>query len=183
MTESEKIIFEEKQYLGTNRNSLFRRLLMALLCFVAYYWSENPKPVDVSGIRIGSYPVEEIPNSGELFFLMGLFILLFSGALVFLVHIKTTITESSITLDGLWTSRKVKIALSNIIQVKKINFNKNILSRPTYNLHNDGVISFFSSGQEAIELIDKEGLKYHIGTQRANELLQVIETSIGNEKN
>ena len=37
----EEIKFLEKQYLGLNKMSFFRRMALAIFCFVAYYWSEN----------------------------------------------------------------------------------------------------------------------------------------------
>lgn len=171
---SEQVLFEEKQYLGSNRYSIVRRLVLALFCFVAYYWSENPKPVEVSGITIGAYPVEDIPNSGQLFFVMGLVILLLSCLLVFVLHIHTKVTPGTLVLDGLWTSRKVKIDLRNIVNVSTLKYSKYFFKRPVYNLHFKGVIRFFTYGNEAVELTDKDGLVYRIGSQRARELEAVI---------
>src|SRR6267378_2271565 len=112
---NDSILFEEKQYMGFNKQSILWRTVLALFCFLAYYWSENPKPVDVSGIHIGSYPVQNIENSGQLFFLMGVIILIFSIGLVFIVHIRTIITPENITLAGLWCSRKVRVLLSVVV--------------------------------------------------------------------
>jgi len=175
---SEKILFQEKQYLGINKSSLVPRLALCIFCFVAYYWSENPKPVDVSGIVIGAYPAENIPASGTLFFLMGMAILVISVALVFVLHIHTKITETSIILDGLWTSRKVKIDLKSIVSVKKIFYGKYNLKLPAYNLHSKGKIRFYTGGYEAVELTDKDGLRYRIGSQKADELLSVMENCL-----
>ena len=52
-----EIKFKEKQYLGLNKMSLSRRIALALFCFVAYYWKENHE------------------KSGELFFFLGIAIL------------------------------------------------------------------------------------------------------------
>lgn len=175
-------LFEEKQYLGSNKQSLFRRLLLAIFCFVAYYWSEHPKPVDVSGIHIGSYPIDDIPNSGELFFIMGMVILVLSTVLVFVLHIKTTVTSENVVLDGLWTSRKVKIVLDKIVSAKKMDYSKYSFNRPAYNLHHRGKIKFYTSGKYAIELTDKDGLRYRIGTQRPDELLNVITPYISQQQ-
>src|SRR6267378_3595355 len=117
---SEPAQFEERQFLGFNRNGLVSRILIALFCFVAYYWSVNPKPVDVSGIHIGAYPVDHIPNSGALFFMLGLIILIISGILVFMPHMHTRIFENSMIIDGLWNSRKVKIDLNIITEVNRV---------------------------------------------------------------
>jgi hypothetical protein len=174
----EKSLFIEKQYLGYNKYSFLRRGVLALFCFVAYYWSENPKPVDVSGLRIGSYPVQDIPNSGALFFLLGMVILILSIGLFFVLHIKTIVSENSITLDGIWTSRKVKIDIDSLVEVKKIAYSPYYFNVPEYNLHRKGRIKFYTFGTEALELTDKEGLKYIIGTQKAGELLALIEKRI-----
>lgn len=171
---ADQFLFEEKQYMGYNKYSILRRTVLALFCFVAYYWSENPKPVDVSVIHIGAYPVESIDHSGQLFFLMGIAILLISALLIFVLHIRTEVTESSIILDGLWTARKVKINIDSIVSVEKVRYGTYFLSRPVYNLHQNGTIRFYTSGNEAVELTDKEGLKYIIGSQKSQELVDVI---------
>jgi hypothetical protein len=175
---SEETLFEEKQYLGSNRYSILRRIVLALFCFIAYYWSENPKPVEVSGITIGAYPADDIPNSGELFFLMGIIILVLSSLMVFVLHIHTIVTPASVIIDGLWTSRKVKIDLSTIRSVKVIRYSKYFFKRPVYNLHFKGKIRFFTSGNEAVELIDQDGIVYRIGSQRARELEAVIKAQL-----
>ncbi|MEW6468872.1 MAG: hypothetical protein AB1458_08110 [Bacteroidota bacterium] len=174
----EKILFEEKQYLGFNRFSIIRRAILAFFCFGAYYWSQNPKPVNISGIRIGSYPAEDIPNSGELFFILGIIILLLSGLLVFVLHLHTTVTETHIVLVGLWTKRMVKIDLRNITDAKVVRYKSAALKQPVYNLHYKGTIRFFTSGNEAVEIRDKTGLTYRIGTQRASELCNQIRLKI-----
>lgn len=174
----EKNLFIEKQYLGYNKYSFLRRGVLALFCFIAYYWSENPKPVDVSGLRIGSYPVQDIPNSGALFFLLGMIILILSIGLFFVLHIKTIVTEKSITLDGIWSSRKVKIDFDSLVDAKKIAYSSYYFNVPEYNLHRKGKIKFYTFGTEALELTDKEGLKYILGTQKAGELLALIQKRI-----
>ncbi len=170
----ENVLFQEKQYLGSNKQSIFRRLVLVIFCFAAYYWSENPKPVDVSGIHIGSYPIDDIPNSGELFFIMGMVILVSSTVMIFILHIKTTVVGDSVVLDGLWTSRKVKIILDTIVKAEKVDYSKYSFNRPAYNLHHRGKIKFYTSGKHAVELTDKDGLRYRIGTQRPDELLNAI---------
>lgn len=170
----ENLLFEEKQYLGVNKYSVLSRIVLALFCFLAYYWSENPNPVEVSGIYIGSYPVEDIPNSGQLFFIMGIVILLISALLIFVLHIHTVVTKTSVIVDGLWTSRKVKIDLKSIVSAEQVVYNKYFLNRPVYNLHHKGIINFYTAGNEAVELTDNEGLKYRIGSQKAEALLAAI---------
>ena len=179
MTE-EGLIFEEKQYLGHNKFSIIIRMGLALFCFIGYYWSENPKPVDVSGIHIAPYPVSSIPQSGQLFFIVGMLILLISALLVLVLHIQTRVYDSYILLDGFWNARRVKINIKNIHTVKKMRYKKNSFRRPVYNLHTRGIIKFFTSGNEFVELRDKDGLIYRIGSQRAAELAKTIAKLLDN---
>ena len=151
-----EIKFVEKQYLGLNKMSLSRRITLALFCFVAYYWQENHE------------------KSGELFFFLGIAILVISVLLVFILHFETKVQNKSIILDGLWTSRKVKIDLNSIHSVKKVMYSQYILNRSVYNLHLKGTIRFYTRGPNAVELIDKDGLIYLIGSQNSAELARVI---------
>ena len=151
-----EIKFVEKQYLGLNKMSLSSRITLALFCFVAYYWKENHE------------------KSGELFFFLGIVILVISVLLVFILHFETKVQNKSIILDGLWTSRKVKIDLNSIQSVKKVMYSQYILNRAVYNLHLKGTIRFYTRGPNAVELIDKDGLIYLIGSQNSAELARVI---------
>jgi hypothetical protein len=166
------IIFEEKQYIGYNKWSILWRTVLALFCFILYYWSENPKSVDVTVINIPSSPVDQ--DSGQLFFLMGLILMVLSLILMFVLHIHTKIVGKNLILDGLWTSRKVKIDLNNIVEVKQVKYSNYMLNRPVYNLHFKNKIRFFTQGNDAIEITDKEGLKYRIGSQKAAELCKIV---------
>lgn len=166
------LLFEEKQYIGYNKWAIIWRTVLALFCFVLYYWSENPKPVDVAVIEIPSSPVGE--DSGQLFFLMGIILMLLSLILIFVLHLHTKVTGSSLILDGLWTSRKVKIGLGSIVEIKKVKYSKYLLNRPVYNLHFKNKIRFFTQGNDALELTDKDGLKYRIGSQKADELYNIL---------
>ena len=156
----EEFKFFEKQYLGLNRMSLSRRIAFALFCFSAYYWRENHE------------------KSGELFFFLGLAILVISVLLLFILHFETKVQNKSIILDGLWTSRKVKIDLRSIRSVKKVKYSKYILNRSVYNLHLKGTIRFYTRGSDAVELIDRDGLIYLIGSQKSEELYSVIEKEL-----
>ncbi len=168
----EKLLFEEKQYIGYNKWSILWRTVLSLFCFILYYWSENPQPVDGKLIDIPSSPVGE--NSGQLFFLMGLIIMCLSLILIFVLHLHTKVIGNNLILDGLWTSRKVKIDLLNIIEVKKVKYSNYFLNRPVYNLHLKNKIKFFTRGNDAVEIKDKDGLKYRIGSQKATELCDII---------
>jgi hypothetical protein len=174
------ILYEEKQYLGHNRISAIIRTVLALLCFVGYYWSENPKPVDVSGIHIGSYPVEEIPASGHIFFVLGILIMLLSIILMYVLHIQTVVYQNYMMISGFWGARKIKIDFGNIHTIKKLRYKKNSFRRPVYNLFIKEIVKFYTSGDHFIELKDKVGFTYRIGTQRPNELFKIINHQINN---
>lgn len=161
---SEEIKFEEKQYLGYNKYSLMRRIVLAIFCFLVYFFSDR------------------IPNIKDqtlnMMFALGIAILIISILLVFVLHIHTLIINGSLIVDGLWTARKVKIDLHSIKSVEKITYSKYLLNRPVYNLHRKGSIKFFTRGNEAVELKDKDGLIYVIGSQKADELTQKIKEEI-----
>jgi len=158
-----KIEFLEKQYFGLNKMSLTRRMSLALFCFTAYYWRENHE------------------KSGELYFFLGIAIMLISIILFFILHFKTQVINGSIILDGLWTSRKIKIDTSSIVAVKIVKYSKYILNRAVYNLHLKGTIRFYTRGLDAVELTDKDGLVYLIGSQKASELARVIQNKLSQE--
>ena len=158
----EEIKFLEKQYLGLNKMSFIRRIALAIFCFVAYYWSENHD------------------KSGELFFSLGIAILVISALLVFVLHFETKIMNGSIILDGLWTSRKVKIDINSIKSCQKVSYSRFFLNRSVYNLHYKKSIRFFTRGTDAVELTDQDGLIYLIGSQKAEELDRVINEKLNN---
>jgi hypothetical protein len=176
----DEILFEEKQYIGYNKWSILWRTVLAMFCFILYYWSENPKAINVVVVDIPSSPVDE--NSGQLFFLMGIILMTLSLLLIFVLHIHTKIIGNSLILDGLWTSRKVKIDLNSIVEVKKVKYSKYVLNRPVYNLHFKNKIRFFTQGNEAIELMDKDGLKYRIGSLKSDELFKILVDLISKDK-
>lgn len=152
--------FLEKQYLGLNKMALTRRLALAVFCFIAYYWRENQD------------------QAGELYFVVGVAIIVFSMLFFFVLHFETKVFNGSIILDGLWTSRKIKIDTASIVSAKKVVYSKYIINRAVYNLHFKGTIRFYTRGNEAVELTDKDGLVYLIGSQKADELSRVISNKL-----
>ena len=152
--------FIEKQYLGLNKISLTRRMSLAIFCLVAYYWKENHD------------------KGGELYFFIGIAIMIISIILVFILHFETKIKNGSIILDGLWTSRKVKINTLSLASVKKVKYSKYFLNRSVYNLHLKGKFCFYTRGVDAVELTDKDGLVYLIGSQKSEELTRVIKNKL-----
>ena len=157
------IIFEESQYLGYNRLSFLRRMVLALFCFLSYYWSGQS--IDAEG-------------SGSLLFFLGVSIIIISAILVFILHYRTIVENGSLILDGLWTARKVKIDLSSIKEISKVKYSRFFFNRAVYNLHLRGAIHFYTRGKECIQLTDKDGLKYLIGTQKPTELLRVLKEQL-----
>jgi len=173
-----RIIFEEKQYMGHNRLSMIWRTLIALFCFIGYYWSQNPNPVKVAIFRIGHYPALDIPNSGQIFFLLGLLVTLFSLMLTYVLHSHTKVHAEYLIIDGFWTARRVKINLDTITGIRKSKYKKHIFRRAVYNLHSRGIIRFYTSGNEFVELKDNSGFTYRIGSQKAPELYQVLKKQL-----
>lgn len=160
MNNGKEILFEEKQYLGYNKLALLRNMVFVLFCFIAYYWTE------------------EREQNGDLFFLVGCAILVISIILLFVKHLHTKVYKESMELDGIWTTRKVKIDLNSIIKAEKTRYSSYWINNPVYNLHIKGVIRFYTMGKDAIQLTDKDGLVYLIGSQRVDELHRLISSHI-----
>lgn len=152
--------FIEKQYLGLNKMSLTRRLALAVFCFIAYYWRENHN------------------KEGELYFFLGIAIIIISILLFFVLHFETRVINGSVILEGLWTSRKVKIDTASLLTVKQVDYSKYIINRSVYNLHFKGKIRFYTRGTHAVELTDKDGLIYLIGSQKPEELSRAINNKL-----
>ncbi|MFM6975552.1 MAG: hypothetical protein ACKOW2_01730 [Sphingobacteriaceae bacterium] len=153
------ITFVEKQYLGRDYNRISIRLVMALFCFAAYFVSENDA-------------------NAELFLVVGFGILLISVLMMFLMHFRTTVQNKSVILDGLWTTKLVKIDLNSITKVERLPYSKFLINNPVYNLHKNGMIRFYAGGKDAVYLYDGDGLIYVIGTQHADELLHRIKDAM-----
>ncbi len=170
----EPVKFEEQQYHGLNRHSIVRRLLLSVFCFVTYYWSENPKPVDVGEIHIGEYPGDV--QYGTLFFVLGLGLLALSVILLFIPHMKVQVTEGEVVLHGKFPPRLVSIPISSIASVRKVHIRPSIFNRPVFNLLTKGRVRFYTWGNEMIEITSKEGKIFRIGTQKSNELHTLLKT-------
>ena len=152
--------FIEKQYLGREFIPLTIRLVMAIFCFAAYFLTD-----------IGS-------NSNDLIAVVGFAILVISIILGFLLHFRTRVVNKSVLLDGLWTTRLVKIDLNSIVKVEKSEYSRYLFNNPVYNLHTKGTIRFYTGGKEAIHLTDRDGLLYIIGSQHPNEFLRAIDAEM-----
>jgi len=169
-----KLLFEERQYLGYNKFSIMRRTVIAIFCFALYFFNEN----DQLDAIVGGGVTGMNPDTAQIFFLMGMVILILSALLIFILHIKTQVYEDCMIIDGLWTARRVKIDLNIIDKVRKVQYSRYLLNRPVYNLHRRGRIKFYTMGREAVELTDRDGLRYVVGSQKADELVTVIQEQL-----
>jgi hypothetical protein len=163
--------FKEQQFLGFNKLHLLIRLFLLLFCFIAYYWSENPKPVytDIGNFRIGSYPGIDYPNSGEIFFMLGIFIILISIALLFIPHFKIETQESHIILTRILNTKTVSISVSDITYLKIKKNERSFFTNPLFDVDKKGVKTFFTQSDCALEITTNNGKKYSIGTNRPLE--------------
>ena len=148
--------FTEKQYLGRDYIRISIRMVIVLFCFGAYYLTEGER-------------------NGDLFLVVGSCVLAASIFMMFMLHYRTTVVKRSVILDGLWTTKLVKIDLNSIVSVERKIYSSFIFNNPVYNLHQKGKIRFYAGGKEAIWLTDRDGLQYVIGTQCPVELEQVIQ--------
>jgi len=155
-----KVIYIENQYLGRDRGWLSVRLLLALFCFVAYYIN-----------------IEQEKNS-RLFLVAGSVIILVSIIMMYMLHYRITVTQSSIQLSGLWTARLVKIDLNSVVKYEAQPYSAFLVNNPVYNLHQKGKIRFYAGGKEAVWITDRDGLIYIIGSQRPTELVNAIRSAI-----
>jgi len=154
---SDKPVFTEKQFLGREFIPLTIRLFLAMFCFAIDFFTD------------------ERERSGDLLMVVGFAIIVISITMGFLLHFRTRVQNKSILLDGLWTTRLVKIDLNSIVKVEKGKYSRYLFNNPVYNLHTKGTIRFFTAGKEAIHLTDRDGLIYIIGSQHVNEFYRAIE--------
>jgi hypothetical protein len=154
---SDKPVFLEKQYLGREWIPITIRLVLAIFCFVIYFFTGDRE------------------RNSDLLLVVGFGILIISIILGFLLHFKTSVQNKAIILDGIWTTRLVKIDLNSIVKAEKGNYSRYLFNNPVYNLHKKGTIRFFTSGNDAVHLTDRDGLLYIIGSQHVNELLRAIQ--------
>ena len=161
----QSILFEEKQYLGFNAYSISRRLVLAIFCFVAYYYTENRE------------------ENADLLFLLGIFILVISVLLLFVKYLHTTVTSNAVILTGMQKKRLVKIDLLGITKVEKTFYSTYHLNNPAFNVHTQNTIKFYAGGKDALRITDRDGLVYLIGTSKSDELLRIISELIQKRNN
>src|ERR1700744_1084301 len=159
---SDKPVFIEKQYLGREWIPVTIRLVLAACCFAAYtfnFFTNGPDKADILAV-------------------VGIGIIVISIIMGFLLHYRTRVLNGSVLIDGLWTTRLVKIDLNSIVKAEKGEYSRYLFNNPVYNLHSKGAIRFFAAGKDAISLTDRDGLVYIIGSQHPNELLRAIEAEM-----
>ncbi len=154
-------VFVEKQYVGRDYTRISIRMVVVLFCFAAYYLSEDQE------------------KNGSLFLLVGSGTLIASVVMMFMLHYRTTVIGKSVILDGLWTTKLVKIDLQSIVKVERTPYSSYMINNPVYNLHQKGKIRFYAGGKEAIRLTDRDGLVYIIGTQSPGELEAAVKSEWG----
>lgn len=152
----QKTLFEEKQYLGFNTYSISRRMVLAIFCFVAYYYTEDRE------------------KNADLLFLLGICILVASVLMLFVKYLHIKVTENSVLITGMWSTRLVKIDLAGIEKAEKTVYSNYHLNSPAFNVHVAKTIKFYSGGKDAIQLTDGDGLTYLIGTGKADEFLRTV---------
>ncbi len=160
---NQEIKFYERQTLGARKFWGTRRFVLALFCFAAYFFSE-----------------ERERQFADLFLVVGMGILFISLLFVFLTHYKTRVINGSIILDGLWSTKRVKIDLSSIVSSEIVQYSPYLINNPVYNLHKKGTIRYYAHGKYAVKLTDKDGLIYLIGSQDPIELNKVLQEEISN---
>ncbi len=158
---SSKPAFIEKQYLGREFIPITIRLALAILCFAIYFFTA------------------ERERNGDLLLIVGFGILLISILLGFMLHFRIRVVNKSVLIDGLWTTRLVKIDLNSITNVEQKPYSRYFLNNAVYNLHKKGTIRFYTGGNSAIHLTDRDGLVYIIGSVQANELERAILSEMG----
>jgi hypothetical protein len=151
-------LFYEKQYLGFNRFGLVRRMVIMLFCFLFYFASD-----DTQG------------DTADLFFYLGIGILVMSGGAMLVSHLETKITKNTITLSGPMTHRKVEMELTGVSDIQVMPYSRFIMNRPMFNLHRNRARRFYTHGTMCVEFTSASGETIKLGSQRPEELKRALE--------
>lgn len=100
---------------------------------------------------------------------------------MYVLHMHLVVKTGLIELKGFWTSRTIKISRDNIVKIRKSRYKSNIWRPATYNLHSKGIIRFYTSGQDFIEITDKQGFVYRIGSHHADQLYSILNENTKNK--
>lgn len=153
---ADKPAYVEKQYLGREWIPVTIRLMLAMICFAVYFFTD------------------ERERNGDLLLVVGFGIVIISIIIGFMLHFRTRVINRSVLIDGLWSSKLVKIDLNGIVKAERGSYSRYLFNNPVYNLHKKGTIRFYTAGNDAVHLTDRDGLVYIIGSQHVNELLRAI---------
>jgi len=151
-----ELLFKENQNVGFNGFSILRRMVLAIFCFIAYYYSEGRE------------------ENADLLFLLGIILLIVSGILLFIVHLRTRIDETKVLIKGLLSSKSIQIKKDDIIEYELINYPGGLFEPYTFNLHNDGMIKFYTHGNYAMKIITKDNNTFVIGTNKPIEFIAAL---------
>jgi len=148
--------YDEKQTLGYNSYSTSRRMVLAIFCFVAYYYTENRS------------------QDADLLFVVGIFILILSIALIFVTYLRISLTDTEIVLSNLWNNKKIRLPFSEIQSMETSVYSKYHLNNPAFNVHQDGQIKFYAAGSLAVKIALKNGENYLIGSYHPDRIIQIV---------
>ncbi|GAB5540074.1 MAG: hypothetical protein Salg2KO_21770 [Salibacteraceae bacterium] len=157
---SQEPLFYEKQYLGFNRFGLVRRMVIILFCFIFYFASG-----DTQG------------DTADLFFYLGVGILVMSGGAMLISHLETRIEGKKLILKGPMTHRRVEMELSGVTNIEVKPYSKFIMNRPMFNLHRNKARRFYTHGAMCVEFTSPEGETIKLGSQRPEGLKSAIEAA------
>ena len=131
---STEVKYHEKQYLGFNRFGLLRRIVIMLFCFLFYFASDDDQG-----------------DTANLFFYVGIAILVMSGIAMLISHLETNIIGSKLILSGPMTHKKVELELNGISNIHIRPYSKFIMNRPMFNLHRNNARRFYTHGNMCVE--------------------------------
>ena len=100
---------------------------------------------------------------------------------MYVLHMHVIVRPGVLELKGFWTSRTIKISHDNIVRLRKSRYKRNIWRRASYNLHSKGIIRFYTSGEDFVEITDRQGFVYRIGSHRADQLFRILNTDLKNK--
>ena len=155
---SHNYAFLEKQYLGFNRFGLVRRMVIMLFCFIFYFASD-----DTQG------------DTADLFFYIGIVILVMSGGAMLISHLETKIDGNKLVLSGPMTHRKVEMDIKGISDIKVEPYSKFLMNRPMFNLHKKDARRFYTHGIHCVAFNSPDAENIKLGTQRPEELKRALE--------
>lgn len=149
--------FHEKQYLGFNRFGIMRRIVIVVFCFLFFFASEDEG------------------DTANLFFYLGMFILVISAGAMMVSHLETRVKDGKLLLTGPMTHRRVEMDLSGISDISVEPYSKFMMNRPMFNLHRKNARRFYTHGNKCVQFTAADGEVIKLGSQRPEELKRALE--------